>query len=318
MIPINLTTVLGRLKLKNPVLVASGTFGYGKEFEDLTDIKGLGAIISKTVTLNPRQGNAPPRIAETPSGMLNAVGLQNEGLENFIAEKLPFLRKAGTPVIVSVGGEKADEFPVVIKRLEKEPSVAAYEINVSCPNIHYERQTTSDERRIRSSYGLIAQDAKAVYDLLKSLRKLTKRTIITKLSPNVTDITEIAKAAEDAGSDAVSLINTLLGMKIDLDKGKPFLGNITGGLSGPAIRPVAVRMVYETYKAVNIPIIGMGGIMGWQDALEFILAGASAVCVGTANLVNPDSGSAVVLGLEKYLLKNKIRSIRELAGAANR
>jgi dihydroorotate dehydrogenase (NAD+) catalytic subunit len=300
MIP-KISVNIGKLKLKNPVMVASGTFGYGEEFADFLDLKKLGAIVSKTVTLKPRQGNLAPRTCETPAGMLNSIGLENPGIDRFIGEKIPILKKAGVPLVVSIASEKdPEEFVILAQTLDKINSVSAIELNISCPNI--------------KGSGLISQDAKATYNLVKKVRKATKKTLITKLSPNVTDIAEIAQAAEAAGSDAVCLINTLIGMSIDVEKRKPKIAAATGGLSGPAIRPIAVRMTWEVYKKVKIPIIGMGGIMDAQSALEFILAGASAISVGTTNFINPRASVEIIKGIKKYLIKNKIKDLGQLVG----
>lgn len=306
---------IGKLKLKNPVMSASGTFGYAKEFEDLINLKKLGAIVTKTITLEPRLGNPMPRICETASGMLNAIGLQNEGIDNFIKEKLPYLAGIGVPVIVSISGKNMDEFSKLTKMLDKEKGVDGIELNISCPNLNDgpaasplgERGTMDDGRK-----KLIAQDTGATFKVVKAVRKITKKALITKLSPNVTDITEIAKASEDAGTDAVSLINTFFGMAIDIKTRRPVLGNITGGLSGPCIKPIALRMVWETAKAVKIPVIGIGGIMNANDAIEFMIAGASAVQVGTANFIEPSACEKIIKGIEEYLKDNKIRDIREI------
>jgi dihydroorotate dehydrogenase (NAD+) catalytic subunit len=289
---INLSIKIGKIKLKNPVLVASGVFGYGVELKDLVDLKKIGAIITKTITLKPKEGNPPPRIYETPSGMLNSIGLENPGLDIFIREKLPFLKKIGIPVIVSISGDSIEEFVELAKKLDRE--IEAIELNISCPNI----------KRTK----LIAQDSKATSHVVKSVRKVTGKTLITKLSPNVTDITEIAKAAVEAGTDAISLINTIFGMAVDIKKKRIMFG----GLSGPAIKPIALRMVYEVRRKVDIPIIGCGGIMNWQDALEFLICGATAVAIGTANLINPKISIEIIKGIENYLKKNKIRNIKEL------
>ena len=298
----NLAVNIAKLKLKNPVMVASGTFGYADDFEGLIDLKKLGALVSKTVTLKPRPGNPAPRTCETPAGMLNSIGLENPGIDKFIKEKLPILKKYGLPVIVSISAEQdPEELVGLAKKLDKVSSVAAIELNISCPNIKKTK--------------LISQDPKSTYEVTKKVRKQTKKTLITKLSPNVTEITAIALAAEEAGSDAVSLINTLTGMCIDIETKKPKLGAITGGLSGPAIRPVAVRMVWEVYNKIKIPIIGMGGIMDTQSALEFFLAGATAVSVGTANFINPRVTVEIISGLRDYLTKNKIKDIKELIGS---
>ncbi|MCM8770673.1 MAG: dihydroorotate dehydrogenase [Candidatus Omnitrophica bacterium] len=301
----NLEVKIGRLKFKNPVTVASGTFGYAEEFKDFINLKKLGAIFTKTITLKPRLGNPPPRTCETPAGMLNSIGLENPGIEGFIKEKLPFLKKIGVPIIVSIASEAgADEFMVLARRLDKIKEVAAIELNISCPNIK-EKKTKR----------LISQDADATYDLVKSVRKVTKKMLITKLSPHVPDITEIACAAEKAGSDAVSLINTFPALSIDIETHRPQLATVTGGLSGPAIRPIAVRMVWEVYQKVKIPIIGIGGIIDASSALEFFLAGATAISIGMANFINPAASTEILEGVKKYLIKNKIKDIRMLTGA---
>jgi len=291
---------IGKIKLKNPVMAASGTFGYAKEFEKLVDLGEIGAIITKTITLNPRQGNVMPRICETSAGMLNAIGLQNEGIDDFIKEKMPYLSKIGAPIIVSISGNNIDEFFILARRLDKVKNISGIELNISCPNI--------------KSKGLVAQDAKETYEVIKAVRKITNKTIITKLSPNVTDIVEIAESAESAGSDAVSLVNTFLGMAIDIDIRKSKLGNITGGLSGPCIKPIAVRMVYEVSKNIDIPVIGIGGIMNSNDAIEFMLAGAAAIQVGTANFIEPGICGKIVKGIEAYLKKHKIEKIEDIVG----
>ena len=299
---------IGKLKLKNPVMVASGTFGYAEEYKDFINLKELGAIVTKTITLNPRKGNLPPRTCETPAGMLNSIGLENPGVEVFLKEKLPALKKTGVPLIVSIASEGGpEEFVILAKRMDKIKEISAIELNISCPNIKHSQLPTPNSQ-------LISQDPKATYGLVKSVRKATNKTLITKLSPNVTDIAEIALAAEGAGSDAVCLINTLNGMSIDIHTRKAKLGSVTGGLSGPAIRPVAVRMVWEVYQKIKIPIIGIGGIMDAQTALEFFLAGASAIQIGTANFVNPKSTIEIIKGIKEYLASNKIKDIRDLTG----
>lgn len=301
----NLKVKIGKLELPNPVMAASGTFGYAEEFKDFIDLKKLGAIVTKTITLKPRPGNPPPRTCETPAGMLNSIGLENPGIDRFIEEKIPFIKNLGVPLIVSIASEgPADEFITLAKRLDKIREVSAIELNISCPNI-----------RSRQKGGLIAQDAKATYEVVKAARRATKKTLITKLSPNVTDITEIACAAESAGSDCLALINTLMGMSIDVRAKRPKIAMATAGLSGPAIRPVALRMVWEVYKKVQIPIIGMGGIMDAESALEFFISGASAIAVGTANFINPRTTIEIISGLEKYLSRNKIKDIKELIGS---
>jgi len=292
---------IGNLDLKNPVMVASGTFGYAEEFKDLMDLKKLGAIVTKTITLKPRPGNLPPRTCETPAGMLNSIGLENPGIDRFIKEKLPFLKKLGIPVIVSIAAEDSpEEFSVLVRELDKINTVAAIELNISCPNMQKDK--------------LISQDAKETFDLVSTVRKLTNKCLIIKLSPNVTSISEIALAAQEAGSNAVALINTLTGMSIDVHKRAPKLGSWIGGLSGPAIRPVAVRMVWEAYNKIKIPIIGMGGIMDTESALEFIIAGATAVSVGTANFINPKASLEIISGLRQYMVDSNIGNLSSITG----
>ncbi|MEK6714597.1 MAG: dihydroorotate dehydrogenase [Candidatus Omnitrophota bacterium] len=299
---------LGSVRLKNPVLAASGTFGYAEEFKDLVKLDALGAILTKTITLKPCKGNPPPRIVETPSGMLNSIGLENDGVKNFIAEKLPYLKKLKTQTIVSIAGDSTEDYAELAKRLN-DAGVSALELNLSCPNIKVLKSQSIKESK------LISQNAKATYEVVKAVRKSTKVAIIAKLTPNVTDISLIAQAAEDAGADSVSLVNTFLAMSIDVNTRRPRLGNITGGLSGPAIKPIALRMVWETAKAVKIPVIGIGGIMAADDALEFIIAGATAVEVGTANFINPRAGIEIIDGIKDYMRKNKIKDIKELVGS---
>lgn len=299
----SLSVDIGRLKLKNPVMVASGTFGYGEEFKDLVCLKDIGAIVTKSVTIEPYEGNKPPRICETTAGMLNAIGLQNEGVDDFIKNKLPFLKNTGTAIIVSIAGKTKKEYKELAKRLDNIP-VDALEINISCPNLEH-----------RTSQKLFAQDPKTTADIIRAVKGETGKPLITKLSPNVTDITEIAKAAEIAGTDAVSLINTIVGMGVDIKTKRPRLGNITGGLSGPAIKPIALRMVWEVYKSVKVPVIGIGGIMNAEDAIEFLLCGASAIQAGTANFVNPDAATQITNGLKDYLKDNNLGGIKELRGA---
>jgi dihydroorotate dehydrogenase (NAD+) catalytic subunit len=299
----NLAVSIGKLKLKNPVMVGSGTFGYAEEFGDFVDLKDLGAIVTKTVTIKPRSGNPMPRTCETPAGMLNSIGLENPGIEKFITEKLPALLKIGPPIIVSVSSiGDPKEFITLAARLDKIKGVAAIELNLSCPNI-------------KEHSRLISQNPKFTHAVVKMSRKVTKKTLIAKLSPNVTDIVEIAKAAEDGGADAVSLINTLGGMSIDVKSRAPRIAMITGGLSGPAIRPVAVCMVWEAYRKIKIPIIGMGGIMDTQNALEFFMAGATAVSIGTGNFIDPGLTTEIIRGLGSYLSKNKLSGINQLTGS---
>ena len=297
----NLSVKIGNLDLKNPVMVASGTFGYAEEFKDLMDLKKLGAIVTKTITLRPRQGNLPPRTCETPAGMLNSIGLENPGIDEFIQKKLPFLRKLDIPVIVSIAAETSpDEFTVLVEKLEKIPEVSAMELNISCPNLQKNK--------------LISQDAADTLSVVSALRKLTSKCLIVKLSPNVTSILEIAQAAQSAGADALALINTLGGMSIDVNKRIPKLGAWVGGLSGPAIRPIAVKMVWEVYNKIKIPIIGMGGIMDVESALEFFIAGATAVSVGTANFVNPQTSVEIIAGLQQYMMDNDLQNLSQLIG----
>jgi len=295
-----LNVKIGKLNLKNPVMAASGTFGYGTEFEGLADIGRLGAVVTKTITLRERSGNKPPRIMETSSGMLNSIGLENPGVERFIEEKLPPLKKYGIPVIVSIAAENIAEYGELARRLDKVKDVAAIEINISCPNLGTDR--------------LFSQDEASTGDVVKAVRAATHKTVITKLSPNVTDIASIAQSAESAGSDALSLINTVTAMAVDIDKKESRLGSVTGGLSGPAIKPVALFMVWAVYQKVRIPLIGTGGIMDWKDAVEFMLCGSTAVSVGTANFVEPDSAAGIVEGLKAYLEKEKIEDIRGITG----
>jgi dihydroorotate dehydrogenase (NAD+) catalytic subunit len=298
----HLNIKIGKVKLNNPVMVASGTFGYGQEFAPFISLRKLGAIVSKTVTLNPRQGNPAPRTCETPAGMLNSIGLENPGIEVFVKEKLPVLRKIGIPVIVSIASEKdPTEFIRLVKRLGNLSAVSAIELNISCPNMRHTR--------------LISQDASATYEVVKAARRQTTKALIVKLSPNVTSISDIALRAEEAGADAVSLVNTLNGMSIDINTRKPKIAMVTAGLSGPAIRPIAVKMVWEVYNKVKIPVIGMGGIIDTDSALEFIIAGASAVSIGTANFINPRISVEVVEGIQKYMKVNKIADIGELTGS---
>lgn len=296
----NLSVNIGKLKLRNPVIVASGTFGYAEELASLVDLKKLGVIITKTITLKPKAGNPPPRTCETPSGMLNAIGLENPGVEKFLREKLPYFKSLKVPIIVSISADNDADFIKLTKRLEKVSGICAIELNLSCPNL--------------ASKVLVSQDPSATYRVVSKVRKVTKRTLIVKLTPNVTDIVSIAKAAKNAGADAVSLVNTFLALAVDVNSRRPKLANITGGLSGPAIKPIALRMVWEVAQKINIPIIGGGGIMGAQDALEFIIAGASAVSVGTATFVNPKAAQEIIAGIEKYLKKNNIKDLKKIIG----
>ncbi len=300
--PPNLRIELAGISLKNPVMVASGTFGYGEEYAQLVDLNRLGAIVAKTITLKPRLGNEPPRIVETASGVLNSIGLQNVGIDAFINEKLPFLKEYDVPLIVSIAGETTDEYVQLAKTLQGE-KIAGLELNLSCPNIKYKRKL------------MFAQDAQATHQVVSRVRKATSLPLMVKLSPNVMDIASIAKVCEKAGADGVSLINTFTGMAIDVENRKPILRQITGGLSGPAIKPIALRMVYEVHKTVKIPIIGIGGIMTAGDALEFIIAGAKAVAIGTGNFVDPLTPIKVIDGIREYMVNNKIKDIKSIVGS---
>jgi len=297
---VNLSVNIGSLTLRNPVMTASGTFGYGAEYGEFVDLNRLGAVVVKGISREPMAGNPVPRITETPSGMLNSIGLQNVGLNVFLKEKLPYLRRFDVPVIVNILGNSLDDYAILAAELEQ-GGVSALEINVSCPNV---------------KEGGIAFGAEpgAMADVVGAVRRAVKIPIITKLSPNTGRIPAFAKAAEDAGSDGISLINTLLAMAIDVETRRPKLANTTGGLSGPAIRPVAVRMVWEAARAVKVPVIGMGGIMTGEDAVEFLLAGATAVAVGTASFVRPDSAELVVDGIRAYLERHGLNDIRDLIG----
>lgn len=296
----NLKVNIAGVELNNPVMTASGTFGSGIEYSDFVDLNRLGAVVTKGVANVPWEGNATPRIAETYGGMLNAVGLQNPGIDVFVERDLPFLKKYDTKVIVNVCGKSTSDYVEVVERLADE-AVDMLEINISCPNV-------------KEGGIAFGQNPKSVEEITRAVKKVAKQPIIMKLSPNVTDITETAKAAEAGGADALSLINTLTGMKIDVNRRNFVLANKTGGLSGPAIKPIAVRMVYQVANAVNLPIIGMGGIMNVEDALEFIMAGATAVSVGTANFVNPLATIEIIQGFEEYLKKNNIEDINSLVG----
>ncbi|WP_227767025.1 dihydroorotate dehydrogenase [Zhaonella formicivorans] len=300
---VSLAVNVGGLKLKNPVLTASGTFGFGLELLPYLELNQLGGVVVKGTTLQPRQGNPPPRLVETPAGLLNAIGLQNPGADYFLAEILPELRRHQTNFIVNISGNTVEEYGILAAKLSV-PGVAALEVNISCPNV-------------KAGGMVFGTDPALVAQVTRQVKSNTHLPVIVKLSPNVTDITAIARAAAESGADALSLINTLLGMAIDIYKRKPVLGSVTGGLSGPAVKPVAVRMVWQVAQAVKIPIIGMGGIVTVEDALEFILAGATAVAVGTGNFLNPRATIEIIQGLEKYCLDNGIADISELVGAAH-
>lgn len=302
----DLSIDLGRgLKLRNPVMTASGTFGYGEEYESLTDINSLGGIIVKGTTLNHREGNPYPRMAETPSGMLNAVGLQNKGVDYFISEIYPRIRHYDTNIIVNVSGAAVPDYVEVARRLLPSEDIPAIEVNISCPNV----------KQGGMAFGTTCEGAAQV---TAAVREVWDRHLMVKLSPNVTDIASIAKAVEDAGADSVSLVNTFLGMAVDVERRRPVLSTVTGGLSGPCIRPIAVRMVWQVSNAVSIPVVGLGGIAGGHDAMEFILAGASAVEIGTANFVEPDVTERTVRWIDDYCRRHDISALRELIGAVSR
>ena len=301
---VNLTVKLGNLIFKNPVLTASGTFGYGIEFSKYIDLNRLGGFIVKGLSLYEKKGNKPPRIVETPCGMLNAIGLQNVGVERFIEEKLPKLQGLNTHIIANIYGTEVEEFVRLAEILDKEPLISALEVNVSCPNVS-------------AGGALFGKDPDMVYVLTVSIKKVTKKPVIVKLTPNVEDIAFVAQAAQSAGAEAVSLINTITGMVIDVKSRKPFLANKTGGLSGPAIYPIGVRMVYEVYEKVKIPIIGVGGIYNANVALQYIMAGASLIEIGTANFVDPTISIQIIKGIEEFLNEEGINSISELVGTAH-
>ena len=293
--------------LANPVLVASGTFGYASELAELVDLARLGGIVTKTVTVKPRPGNPPPRIVETPSGMLNAIGLQNVGIDRFVAEKLPYLAELEPVVLVSIMGYTTGEFVTLAERLDGLPGVDGLELNLSCPNVAY---------GAGGGAKMFAHEPALTAEAVGAVRAVTSLPVIAKLGPDVADIAAIGRAAEDAGADALAVMNTIPGMVIDIERRRPVLANVTGGLSGPAIRPLAVRLTYQLAGAVKIPVVGIGGIMDYRDALQFLLAGASAVQVGTATFTNPRAALDVLDGLEGYLKENGIARITDLIGAA--
>ncbi|MDY4757996.1 MAG: dihydroorotate dehydrogenase [Parabacteroides sp.] len=297
-----LSVQIGKLALKNPVMTASGTFGYGIEYADLMDIARLGGIFVKGTTEQPREGNDYPRMAETPSGMLNAVGLQNKGADYFMEHIYPTIKDIDTNIMVNVSGSSIETYVACAEKMAALEKIPAIELNISCPNV----------KQGGMAFGVTACGAAEV---VRAVRKVYPKTLIVKLSPNVTDITEIARAVETEGADAVSLINTMLGMAIDAERRKPLLSTITGGLSGPCVKPVALRMVWQTYKAVKIPIIGLGGISNWKDAVEFMLAGATAIQIGTYNFVDPTIGIKVIEGLNEYCDRHGFHSVKELTGA---
>jgi dihydroorotate dehydrogenase (NAD+) catalytic subunit len=300
---INMNINLGGLKLTTPIVCASGTFGFGEELKGMTNFNHIGAITTKTITLKPRAGNPPPRIYETECGVLNSVGLENPGLDGFIKEKLPLIRGLKTKCIVSVGGFSTTEYKTIVKSLNQRQGIDAIELNLSCPNLQLKK--------------LVSQSPKATYQLIKSLRKLTKKPLFAKITPEVTDIVKVARAAKDAGVDAIALVNTFFSMAIDIDTQKPVLGNIYGGYSGKAIKPMSLYRVWKVSQDVKIPIIGGGGIDTWRDAVEFILAGAKAVSIGTVNLTYPNKAKDISQGIKGYLSKKKIKDIKGMQGALN-
>ena len=300
----DLTTKIGTLTMKNPVMTASGTFGYGTEYSDFIDISKIGGIIVKGTTIQPREGNPYPRMAETPSGMLNAVGLQNKGADYFIREIYPEIREINTNIIVNVSGSSIDTYVECAERMAPLEYIPAIELNISCPNV----------KQGGMAFGVCATSAAEV---VRAVRKVYPKTLIVKLSPNVTDIAEIARAVEAEGADSVSLINTLLGMAIDAEKRSPVLSTITGGLSGPCVKPVALRMVWQTARAVKIPVIGLGGISSWKDAIEFILAGATAIQIGTYNFIDPSISIKVIDGINDYCNRHGFNAVTELIGAVD-
>ncbi len=301
---IDISTDLGGIKLDNPVCAASGTFGYGREYEPYVDIYQIGAVIVKGTTLEPRAGNPPPRIIETASGMLNAIGLENPGINEFLNTHLPYLRENNVTVIANIAGNTIEEYAAIAEMIEGNPGVAGIELNISCPNV--------------KQGGLqFGTDPQMVYEVVKAVKEKTTLPVMPKLSPNVTDIVEIARASEAGGADALSMINTLMGMAVDINTRKPFLANIFGGLSGPAIKPVALRMIYQVYREVKLPILGGGGIVNYRDALEFLMVGATAISVGTGIFINPQLTEEIVSNLLHYMQENNVASLSELVGAAH-
>ena len=299
---LDLSTNLGNIKLKNPVLVSSGTFGYAQEYKDLVDLEKLGAIVTKSITPKAKEGNPPPRIVETACGIINSIGLENVGLDRFIKEKLPFLKGLSVPIIVSIAGENIDDYLTMTERLNDE-EISGIELNLSCPNVKSKNNLT------------FAQDKDEFSKIIKRVRGATSHTLIVKLSPNVTDIREIAQAAEAAGADAISLVNTFLATAIDIERQMPKLGNFTGGLSGPAIKPIALRMVYEVSEVVEIGVIGQGGIMNAEDALEFLICGADAISVGTGNFIDPHTSLRIIDGIKDYMKNKRINKLSDLVGS---
>ncbi|MBP7868992.1 MAG: dihydroorotate dehydrogenase [Firmicutes bacterium] len=300
---VDLRVSLGGIELANPVVMASGTFGYGFEYEGLVEPETVGAVCVKGITLLPRTGNKPPRIAETPCGLLNSIGLENPGIETFVREHLPRLRERGATVIANIAGDTVEDYVRMAEMLEAAPGIAGIELNVSCPNI----------ARGGMHFGV---DAGSVHSIVRAVKQVTSLPVMPKLSPNVTDIVAVARAAQEAGADAISMINTLLGMAIDIEARRPVLGNVFGGLSGPAIKPIALRMVYQVAKSIDLPILGGGGIMYAHDAIEFMMAGATAVSIGTGTFINPRLAIEVIEGMRNYLAGHNLTSVRRVVGAA--
>ena len=301
---IDISTDLGGIKLDNPVCAASGTFGYGREYEPYIDISKIGAVIVKGTTLEPRTGNPPPRIIETPSGMLNAIGLENPGIKEFLTTHLSYLRENNVTVIANIAGNTIEEYATIAEMIDGNDGIAGIELNISCPNV--------------KQGGLqFGTDPQMVYEVVKAVKDKTTLPVMPKLSPNVTDIVEIARASEAGGADALSMINTLMGMAVNINTRKPFLANIFGGLSGPAIKPVALRMIYQVYREVKLPILGGGGIVNYRDALEFLMVGATAISVGTGIFINPQITDDIVSNLLQYMQENDIASLSELIGVAH-
>ena len=301
---IDLSVQVGPLRLKNPVMLASGTASYGEEIARVYPLEKLGALITKSITLKPRQGNPPYRVVETSSGMLNSIGLQNVGVEEFCAKKLPFLRKSKTTLIVNIAAKRIEDYAKLAARLSGEKGIAAFELNVSCPNV--------------KEGGLeFGTSPKCITEIVKGVRRETRLPLLTKLSPNMTDIVAMARAAMDGGSDAVSLVNTFLAMAVDIRRKKPVLATVTGGLSGPAIKPIALRMIWQVYSALKCPIVGIGGIMTAEDAIQFMMAGATAIQVGTASYLNPKAPLEILEGLTSYAKKEKLRRLEKCIGSLN-
>lgn len=304
---VDLSVNIAGLRMKNPVTVASGTFGYGKEYDAYFDVGLLGAVTTKSISLAPRAGNRPPRLVETPAGMLNSIGLQNVGLDLYLAEKVPYLRSKNATIIANIYGHSIDEYAELARRLEQAGAADAIEANLSCPNVH--------NAAAAKGPALVAQSPEKVAEYTRAIRSVCKLPLLVKLTPNVTDIREPALAAQEAGADGLSMINTLMGMAIDPDTRRPRLANLVGGLSGPAIRPVALKMVWDTARVVKIPIVAMGGICDADDAIQFLLAGATAVAVGSMTFRQPDAAIRVINGIEKYLENNRCASVKDIIGA---